>query len=139
MGRGAGAATESRPSNTPRSPGAAHARRREHAWRAAERARVAGADGRAITSPADRRTMLRPLKTLKKLTRRGALQRRLALAAGRTVTLLGASPASQLKDAIRIQGFLDYPGAPIKMVVDSPVQLGRLHACQKEPETIAWL
>jgi FkbM family methyltransferase len=53
--------------------------------------------------------------------------------------LLGPNQASRIKEAIRIDGVLDYPAARIKMVVDSPTQLGRLHACRKEPETVAWL
>jgi FkbM family methyltransferase len=43
------------------------------------------------------------------------------------------------KEGIRLTGKLDYPHAEILMTLDSSIQLGRLHACKKEPETIAWL
>jgi FkbM family methyltransferase len=74
---------------------------------------------------------------LKALERRWA--RVPARACGRALALLGPDPASRIKEAISIEGYLDYPGARIKMVVDSPIALGRLGACRKEPETVAWL
>jgi FkbM family methyltransferase len=77
------------------------------------------------------------LRKLKALERRWA--RVPARACGRALALLGPDPASRIKEAIRIEGYLDYPAARIKMVVDSPIQLGRLGACRKEPETVAWL
>jgi FkbM family methyltransferase len=77
------------------------------------------------------------LRKLKALERRWA--RVPARACGRALALLGPDAASRIKEAISIEGYLDYPRARIKMVVDSPVQLGRLAACRKEPETVAWL
>ena len=77
------------------------------------------------------------LRKLKALERRWA--RVPARACGRALALLGPDPASRIKEAISIEGYLDYPGARIKMVVDSPIQLGRLGACRKEPETVSWL
>jgi len=84
--------------------------------------------------------MLRRLVPLKKLARsKGRLTRLSASACGRALMWLGPDPASRIKDAISIQGTLDYPRANIQMVVDSPVQFGRLSACRKEPETVRWL
>lgn len=77
------------------------------------------------------------LRNLKALERRWS--RVPALACGRALALLGPDQASRIKEAISIEGYLDYPGARIKMVVDSPTALGRLGACRKEPETVAWL
>lgn len=36
-------------------------------------------------------------------------------------------------------GRLDYPRHPIRLKVDSEIELARLHACHKEPETVAWI
>jgi FkbM family methyltransferase len=70
---------------------------------------------------------------------KGRWAQRSARACGRALALLGPDPAARIKDAIRIIGKLDYPRASIEMVVDSPVQVGRLGACRKEPETVRWL
>lgn len=84
--------------------------------------------------------MLRRLGPLKKLAAsRGRFARLSARACGRALLLLGPDPASRIKDAISIHAELDYPRASIRMVVDSPVQFGRLTACRKEPETVRWL
>ena len=36
-------------------------------------------------------------------------------------------------------GYLDYPGAKIKIHIDSVIVLNRLSSCQKEPGTIKWI
>ena len=36
-------------------------------------------------------------------------------------------------------GYLDFPGRKIYMRVDTRLQLQRLNACKKEPETVEWL
>lgn len=72
-------------------------------------------------------------------SRLDALMDRLARLCGRTLNLLSVSRAITVKHGIRPQGTLDYPRAVIKMVLDTPTQVYRLGACQKEPETVAWL
>jgi FkbM family methyltransferase len=43
------------------------------------------------------------------------------------------------KDRFTSTGVLDYPGEPIRLQVDSEAELPRLHSCEKEPETVAWI
>jgi FkbM family methyltransferase len=43
------------------------------------------------------------------------------------------------KERFTSTGILDYPGDPIRLLVDSEPELARLHACRKEPETVAWI
>jgi len=57
----------------------------------------------------------------------------------RTHALLPLPQAVSVKEGLRLKGKLDYPQAEILMTLDSSIQLGRLHACKKEPETIEWI
>lgn len=43
------------------------------------------------------------------------------------------------KSRLDSTGLLDYPGNPIRLVVDSEAELPRLRSCFKEPETVAWI
>ena len=47
--------------------------------------------------------------------------------------------AVKIKQDLFFLGRLDYPHDRILMKLDSFVQIGRLSACKKEPETVAWI
>jgi FkbM family methyltransferase len=47
--------------------------------------------------------------------------------------------AVRIKESISVTGRLDYPHGDIRMAIDNAVQLARLGACRKEPETVAWI
>ena len=53
--------------------------------------------------------------------------------------LFPISLAASIKEGIKITGQLDYPDSDIWMDISSSVQVDRLRACKKEPETIQWL
>ena len=55
------------------------------------------------------------------------------------VGALNTSQAVTVKESIQVTGQLDYPRADIQMVLDSAMQLYRLSACAKEPETVEWI
>lgn len=57
----------------------------------------------------------------------------------RMVDSLNTSQAVAVKESIKLIGQLDYPRAEIKMGLDSSMQLYRLSACSKEPETVEWI
>jgi FkbM family methyltransferase len=73
---------------------------------------------------------------------RNARRRANTIAAGALGGLLGALPLRMralTKDRFVSTGLLDYPGDPIRLVVDSEAELPRLNSCRKEPETVAWI
>ena len=45
---------------------------------------------------------------------------------------------AEAKERAEAVGLLDFP-EPIRMTANTPTELRRLHACRKEPETLAWL
>jgi len=55
------------------------------------------------------------------------------------IHLLPLHKIAYLKERIQCVGRLDYPRKDIYMRVDSLLQIARLHACEKEPETINWI
>lgn len=57
----------------------------------------------------------------------------------RALALLPMPQAVSVKEGIRLTGKLDYPRGDILMSLDSSIQLGRLSACNKEPETVEWI
>jgi FkbM family methyltransferase len=57
----------------------------------------------------------------------------------RGLTSLGGRRAAQIKEQLIVTGCLDYPYAKIRLTLDSSLCIGRLGACTKEPETVAWL
>lgn len=59
--------------------------------------------------------------------------------AGRAIGKLDRTRAVMIKEAITVTGKLDYPRGDIHMALDNAVQIARLGACRKEPETVAWI
>ena len=55
------------------------------------------------------------------------------------IRLLPQDKLVYLKERIQCVGRLDYPHKDIYMKVDSLIQISRLDACKKEPETINWI
>jgi FkbM family methyltransferase len=53
--------------------------------------------------------------------------------------LLGVSNIVRIKENINLTGKMDYAHGEIYMVLDSSIQLWRLNACKKEPETVNWI
>ncbi len=53
--------------------------------------------------------------------------------------LLPTSLLVRMRDQMRLVERLDYARQPIWMYVDAQVQIGRLQACSKEPETVQWI
>lgn len=47
--------------------------------------------------------------------------------------------AVRIKEALQFQGHLDYPTRTIRMTANTAIELKRLKACKKEPETVRWL
>ena len=64
---------------------------------------------------------------------------RLYRLAGWAIGKLDRASAVRIKEAIHITGQLDYPRGDIRMALDNVVQIARLGACTKEPETVAWI
>lgn len=57
----------------------------------------------------------------------------------RFIGLLPTPHAVSIKERIKLTGKIDYPRRDIYMSLDSSVQLYRLRACKKEPETVEWI
>ena len=57
----------------------------------------------------------------------------------RLLSLLTVPETVRIKERLTPTGFLDYPHSNIAMSLDSSIQMGRLIACAKEPETVAWI
>lgn len=57
----------------------------------------------------------------------------------RTLALLPTPLMLSVKESIQLTGKLDYPRGDILMNLDSSIQLSRLNACKKEPETVEWI
>ena len=55
------------------------------------------------------------------------------------IELLPSKHAVGIKENLKLVGKLDYAYANVLMNLESVSQLARLDACQKEPETVAWL
>ncbi len=56
------------------------------------------------------------------------------------VRILPAAIVVRVRDGLKLHRQLDYPKAPLLMVVSSPTELEvRLRSCEKEPETVDWL
>src|SRR5688572_26330757 len=64
---------------------------------------------------------------------------RLYKLAGWAIGKLKPARAVGIKESIQITGQLDYPHKKIHMALDNAVQIARLGACRKEPETVAWI
>jgi FkbM family methyltransferase len=58
---------------------------------------------------------------------------------GRAIGKLRPDRAARIKENIHVTGHLDYPRKRIAMTVDNVLQIARLRACKKEPETVAWI
>jgi FkbM family methyltransferase len=64
---------------------------------------------------------------------------RLYKLAGWAIGKLKPARAVRLKESIQVTGRLDYPHKDILMALDSAMQIARLGACRKEPETVRWI
>lgn len=60
-------------------------------------------------------------------------------ASARVVQGLGTRRAVGVKERMELTGRLDYLPADIRLGLDSTVELMRLNACTKEPDTVRWL
>jgi FkbM family methyltransferase len=57
----------------------------------------------------------------------------------RALSVLPTDQLVGIKEGLRPEGLLDYPSAQIRMQLTSNMERSRTHACEKEPETVAWL
>ncbi len=55
------------------------------------------------------------------------------------VNMLPLQLAARVKEGVELVGRLDYSRRDIRMRVDGVLQVSRLYACEKEPETVAWI
>jgi len=66
-------------------------------------------------------------------------QRAIVISTVRFLKSLPPSLVVKVKESCRTVGRLDYEKADISMMLDSTMQISRLDACKKEPETVQWI
>jgi FkbM family methyltransferase len=57
----------------------------------------------------------------------------------RILNRMSSRQVARLKERLHAVGTLDFPDVPIHMALDSSMQVSRMNACRKEPETVAWI
>src|SRR5258706_8541636 len=57
----------------------------------------------------------------------------------RVLNRMPGRQVARLKERLHAVGALDFPDGTIRMALDSSMQVSRMNACAKEPETVAWI